>query len=292
MPAVLGVILCAFLPAFQVQSTKVLNVGGLAIFTDQTKPYGYQNRGYSPLERQASMLWGGHQFNNRDGSMVKEIASADYMDGCDIQLNFSFFDIGKTQEGAIQAYREATILNPSHPAKVLVADIWSSRTKTLSYIGKVDKIIINSGSATSDELDLVNDYPYFTRTIPPDSAVSEAAVKFLQNQGFDKIGCVYVNDPYGVAFKNGVVTAAAKFGLDAYSSPVLSDYSTNPVEEIINESNGLVNAWIGVIFTSDLEPVMRDAVEAGAAGGDNVWVYTDGMNEYDFVQWSAGGGNY
>eukprot|EP00520_Triparma_pacifica_P019331 CAMPEP_0118668390 /NCGR_PEP_ID=MMETSP0785-20121206/20319_1 /TAXON_ID=91992 /ORGANISM="Bolidomonas pacifica, Strain CCMP 1866" /LENGTH=136 /DNA_ID=CAMNT_0006562957 /DNA_START=1460 /DNA_END=1867 /DNA_ORIENTATION=+ len=47
-----------------------------------------------------------------------------------------------------------------------------------------------------------------------------------------------------------------------------------------------------LIFTSDLEPVMRDAVLAGAAGGDNVWVYTDGMNEYDFVQWSAGGGNY
>jgi ABC-type branched-subunit amino acid transport system substrate-binding protein len=100
---------------------------------------------------------------------------------------------------------------------------------------------------------LIDQYPYFTRTIPPDSAVSEAAVMFLQNQGFTKIGCVYINDSYGQAFKDGVQRAAIKFGVSAYSSPLMSDFSTNPVQNILDESDNLVNAWVGVLFTSHLD---------------------------------------
>jgi len=59
----------------------------------------------------------------------------------------------------------------------------------------------------------LQEYPYFTRTIPADSAVSLAAVEFLANQGFDRVGCVYVNDPYGIAFKDGVVAAAGILGI-------------------------------------------------------------------------------
>jgi len=100
------------------------------------------------------MMWGVHHFNTRNSSMVKEIATADYMDGCDIELNMTFHDIGNTFEGATQAYRDATLLSDT-PAKLLVTDIYSSRTKLLALLGKLDKVVINSGSATSDELDLI-----------------------------------------------------------------------------------------------------------------------------------------
>jgi hypothetical protein len=145
-------VFAVFGPYLLVSSEEVLDVAGLMIYTDQTKEVGQQTRGLSPLERQAAMLWGAHHFNQRDDTFVSEITSMDYMDGCNIQLNYSFFDIGKTQVGAIQAYREATLLKHDHPAKVMNTDIWSSRTKTLSFLGKLDKIILTSGSATSDEV--------------------------------------------------------------------------------------------------------------------------------------------
>jgi hypothetical protein len=131
---------------------RVLNVAGLIIYTDQTKDQGEQTIGTSPLETQGAMLWGAHQFNERNDSLVKEIGSAEYMDGCDIQLNYTFFDIGMLQAGAILAYRKATLLNEAYPAKIMNTDIWSSRTKTLGFLGKLDKIILTSGSATSDEV--------------------------------------------------------------------------------------------------------------------------------------------
>ena len=85
----------------------ILNVGSMHIYTDSLRAVGEQTRGTSPLERQASVTWGAHAFNTRNATLVPELATAPYMSGCNVQLNLTFFDIGNTQEGAIQAYRNA-----------------------------------------------------------------------------------------------------------------------------------------------------------------------------------------
>ena len=86
--------------------------------------------------RQSSVAWGAHVFNNRDNTYVAELSTASYMSGCDVNLNVTFFDIGNTQEGAIESYRDA-FLFAERPTDVIIADIYSSRTKTVSFLGKL-----------------------------------------------------------------------------------------------------------------------------------------------------------
>ncbi|GMH79298.1 hypothetical protein TL16_g08097 [Triparma laevis f. inornata] len=273
-----------------------INVASMHIYTDDKKDVGERTRGTSPLERQASVAWGAHTFNNRDSSLVAEFTSAPYMYGCDVQLNTTFFDIGNTQEGAIEAYRDA-FLFADRPTDVIIADIYSSRTKTVSFLGKLDVVPVTSGSSTSDELDLIESYPYMTRTIPPDSAVSFAAVQFLKDSGFNKIGVIYVNDPYGIAFKNGVVAAGADEGIEVISAPFeyqssSDDSAIKALDSIIEATDGQVNAWIGVLFETDLVKVMSAAHDKNAAGGDNVWVFTDGVEIEEINNKGVGASEY
>ena len=140
------------------------------------------------------------------------------------------------------------------------------------------------------QLDNLEQYPYFTRTVPPDSAVSEAIVLLLKNQGFTKLGCVYVNDPYGNAYKDGIIMAAKANGMEAFTSAFTygSDVITS-VTDIVGLSDGEVNAWVAVVFTDDLDSVMRDAVRSGSAGADHVWVFGDAVGAEDLTERAVGG---
>jgi len=61
------------------------------------------------------------------------------------------------------------------------------------------------------------------------------------------------------------------------------------VKAVVDDSDGLVNAWVGVVFDTDLDKVMRAAIEFGAGGEDSVWVFTDGINAQDINSRGFGG---
>ncbi|GMH73855.1 hypothetical protein TrRE_jg1047, partial [Triparma retinervis] len=110
------------------------------------------------------------------------------------------------------------------------------------------------------------------------------------NLGFTKVGCVHINDPYGVAFKDGVSRAAEANGMEAFTAALEVGIDTvTAVSDIVEASSGEVNAWVGVLFDAHLDNVMRDAISNGAGGGDNVWIFTDGLNNGDLSERAVGG---
>jgi ABC-type branched-subunit amino acid transport system substrate-binding protein len=173
----------------------------------------------------------------------------------------------------------------------------NSTLQTISFLGKLDKVVVTSGDSTSDELDEVHNYPYFTRTVPPDSAVSYAAVEFLDSLNFQNIGVLYVNDPYGRTFKDGVVAAAGKLGIHVSTAPFEfnsgSSVSVNrAIDTLIADSGNTVNAFICVTVIDDWDLIIAKAIEEKIMGGDNVWVYTDGLSSKYFEQRGKGGSLY
>ena len=272
-----------------------IKIASMHMYTDTTKPIGNQTSHAGALVTQSGIAFAIHQFNNRDSSLVSEIASAEYMADCDVQLSPLFFDIGNTQEGAVGAYREAYVLAEDDvPCDVIIAEIYSSRTKTISFMGNLDKVVVTTGSATSDELDDVKKYPYFTRTVPGDSAVSLAAVKFLHDLKFTRVGVLYVNDEYGSAFMEGVVDAAKKMDVLPYTAPFDFNSGTgesvqNAIDLLIANSGNTINAFICVSFKDDFDAIIEKSMEKGLMGGSNVWVYTDGVSPVDFSDRGEGG---
>ena len=120
------------------------------------------------MHRQAATLWAAYLFNTRhaangkssSSSYVPELATAAYMQDCDVMLDVTVWDMGlegkgNTQEGAIESYRAAYVTaSPLDQADAFTLDIYSSRTKTLSFLGALDQVPMTSGSSTSDELDI------------------------------------------------------------------------------------------------------------------------------------------
>ena len=82
-------------------------------------------------------------------------------------LNMTTYDIKNSHSGALAAYRSAL---REEKLDAAICDIWSSRTITLSFLAKLDDVLLVSGSSTSDALSDVIDHPMFGRTIPADSA--------------------------------------------------------------------------------------------------------------------------
>ena len=125
--------------------------------------------------------------------------------------------------------------------------------------------------------------------MPPDSAVSYVAALFYQSLGMTSIGIAYVNDPYGIAFKDGVFAAAESLGMRVYGAQYEFISSTSSsidtaLETIKEESEGAVNAFVGVALDGvDLCRILKKAGELGMAGQGNMWTWTDGVTS-DHVQ--------
>lgn len=64
------------------------------------------------------------------------------------------------------------------------------------------------------------------------------------------------------------------------------------MDSIIEATDGQVNAWIGVLFETDLVKVMSAAHDKNAAGGDNVWVFTDGVEIEEINNKGVGASKY
>jgi hypothetical protein len=235
------------------------------------------------------MAWATMLFNNRDATYVPQFSSAPYMVDCDVQLSLRLQDNGNTHKGSIEAYRQATVLS-DHPVDAFAVDIYSSRTKTLAFLAALDVVPITSGSSTSDELDRVDQYPYFTRVIPPDSAVAFAVINYYKTLGFTRIGVTYINDPYGVAFEAAAAEAGASLNVEIFSAPHEGAQQTvdsvkASLEKIKKDSGDTVNAFLGVVLEEvDLNYVAEAGAELNMIGGGSstVWTFTDGAEPLFF----------
>jgi len=156
-----------------------LSVADLHSFTDSTKPIGQQTRNDEPRTRQAAGLLAAYHFNNRDNGVPQvSTFSPDYMNDCSVILNVTQYDIMNSQSGAVGAYRSAlregtclsAELEKSKGLDVVMSGIRSSRSITLSFLAKLDDVLLVSGWSTSDALSDSVEHPMFGRTIPADSA--------------------------------------------------------------------------------------------------------------------------
>lgn len=144
------------------------SVADLHSFTDETKPIGQQTRSGTSRKNQAATLLGAYHFNKRDNGLSQvSTFNTDYMEDCSVVLNMTTYDIKNSHSGALAAYRSAL---REEKLDAAICDIWSSRTITLSFLAKLDDVLLVSGSSTSDALSDVIDHPMFGRTIPADSA--------------------------------------------------------------------------------------------------------------------------
>jgi ABC-type branched-subunit amino acid transport system substrate-binding protein len=126
------------------------------------------------------------------------------------------YDSQSTGKGSVMAYREAMAdaVDGGYDVHAILGAARSDASKPMSILGGIDEIPAVSYWSTSDQFDSMHsNFPYFSRTIPADSAVAKAAAEFFNKWGHKNVGIAYLDDAYGSAYKSAFVRYGGELGL-------------------------------------------------------------------------------
>jgi hypothetical protein len=232
----------------------------------------------------AGGLLGVHAFNERNPEFTP--ALADYTD-CEVQITPHMYDSQSTGKGAVMAYREAMAdaESGSYDIHGILGPARSDASKPMNILGGIDEVPAVSYWSTSDSFDSSHgNYPYFSRTIPADSAVAKAAAEFFKSHGHKTIGVAYLEDAYGEAYKSALVTFCFELGItvQAQSFQVI-DGSDAQIKKAVDNLQ-VSGIRVGIIILSDEFNQFFDyAAEKGMTGPGNLWILSEAITN-DFIK--------
>ena len=194
------------------------------------------------------------------------------------------YDSQSTGKGAITAYRSALSesLAGGYDIHGILGPARSDAAKAMSLLGGIDDIPSISYWATSDQFDtLHSNYPLFSRTIPADSAVAEAAAQFFHSLGHSNVGIAYLDDAYGEAYKSAFVRFCAELEINVQAESFQYQSVDGDTSHIEKAVNNLDNAGIlvGIVILSDSEfvPFFEYARTKWMTGDGSLWILSEAM---------------
>ncbi|GMI34773.1 hypothetical protein TeGR_g10370, partial [Tetraparma gracilis] len=207
----------------------------------------------------------------------------------------TMYDTQSTAKGSIMAYRAMRADHENEDSSVSLHSILgaarSDASKPMAVLGGIDGVPQLAYWSSSDALEDASQYPLFGRTIPPDSATSQAVAELMSELGYTYVGITYVDDTYGESYKDSFVLKCSEMKCkDALGRPtdencpievVTSGLSSGNKESAENAIEVLrladVRTGIFVVFDDDLNWAMDKALSHGMIGDDYFWIAGDGV---------------
>ncbi|KAJ3275046.1 hypothetical protein HDV01_001552 [Terramyces sp. JEL0728] len=158
---------------------------------------------------------------------------------------------------------------------------WSSFSTIASLISQNSLIPICDGASTNPNLGRKDLYPNFFRTIPTDTAGSEAMANYIHSQGWGKIATINTDEDYG----NGAITSFLNYA-DALNITVLSrqlietnidDAGAYEVAQQILSAEARIIVYFGM--PENYETVVVQATKVGVYGKGYFWVGSDSLQQ-------------
>ena len=127
---------------------------------------------------------------------------------------------------------------------------------------------------------------YWARTAPPDTYQAQALAALAQQQGFNDVSTVVINNDYGVGFEQEFVQAFEQSGgkITDKSSPVRYDPKAPTLDSEAKAAfEGNPDAVAAVLYAETGSVLLKSAFEQGLSEGVTV-LLTDGVYSEDFVR--------
>lgn len=142
----------------------------------------------------------------------------------DYQLYDSRADTGSALEGVLQGalmsndvvrdFSQGIENSKGHGARTIVIGPSKSQVAIpVSILMSVLDIPVISHAATSSELSNRRRFPIFARTIPEDSQIARGMCDYFQASAFEVVALLFVQDTYGVSFRDELVERCGKVGV-------------------------------------------------------------------------------
>lgn len=213
-------------------------------------------------------ILGVKDFNERNSRYAPILNTDAIKTTCTVQIDPKMYDTGSNSVGSITSYRAARASEPNLHS--IVGCARSDASKPMATLGGIDGVAQSSYWSTSDGLEDTGVYPYFSRSIPADSAVAKAAAEFFHSHDYTHIGIAFIQDPYGEAYKDAFVALCQEKGINVVTAGFLAENdSIDSAVGVLKASNIRVGLFVG--FNNDFVQVRIDeerAIGKEQSGGE------------------------
>ncbi len=191
---------------------------------------------------------------------------------------------GDTALDSTQATEEARRLIEVEGVHAIVGPLASSITLAIVESVAADAgIPVISPSATSPQLTIAEDNDFLFRSTVSDAAQGPVLAQLARDQGFDNVGVMYLNDPYGQG-----LAEAFNAAWDGQASIVSFEPSqASYLAELQQAANTGAEVLIVIAFPQEATLFMREAIEQDIF---TQFLFVDGSKSQDLVD--AIGGEY
>lgn len=238
----------------------------------------------------AGILMAIHHLNNGDGVIIDEVQDLDKK--CPIRFTTEMFNTYSTIDsvkGLTDMVTRPTttadsdsVENPNlYPQPcAIIGTTTSDRSIKLGIVTGVYDLLQVSASATSANLDNIDNYPLFSRTTPSDTDQAQMIVRYLNEElKVNTFAVVFLVDlEYSLSYTKGLQKYAAENGMEVLLVPIKLLTDPKPtVEQVMEQMKVLkdekINYIISPIHTSHYPKIMTAAGNEGLAGEGNFWIY-------------------
>ncbi|ORZ31748.1 periplasmic binding protein-like I [Catenaria anguillulae PL171] len=197
------------------------------------------------------------------------------------RLNLSYTATSYNRSQALAASLPAFL---SRDLQALVGD-WLSRVNvpTAVALGRTYTLWQCSGSATSSELAIKADFPYFFRTLPDDPQIGYAMAAFIQSMGWKSVALLSATDSYGQSLVTNFGIAAPQFGIET----AIKQTFDAPVGDVTAQLLAIKASGLRIIMlmgqSIDALGVVPQAIKLGLTGPDYVWIGAEAMIDLFYI---------
>ncbi|XP_022097705.1 metabotropic glutamate receptor-like [Acanthaster planci] len=200
----------------------------------------------------ALVLYTIDSINNRTDLLPNVTIGYDIRDNCysEAVSLWSAFGLASTSEKPQEDIQFTNILGTAHGKLIGIIGTQSSSTSIpTAQAASLYRVPVISPFATSNELSNKRRFPYFLRTVPPDSLQASAIVDILQHFGWKYIGLYFQLSAYGIHGAQGVLDLTEERDICvAFSVALRTEAQTGELEEAVAKLAIFRKARVVVIF--------------------------------------------
>ena len=152
---------------------------------------------------------------------------------------------------------------------------------------------IISGASTAPAITTLEDDDFVFRTTPSDAAQGIILARLAQEQGFDKVGIMYINNAYGEGLADQFEQSFTELGGTVTAMVPHEDVQPTYASELEKATEGDPDALAVMSYTGQSRVYVREALEGGYA---DTFLFVDGVKGSEWIDdinaWDALDGTY
>ncbi|KAJ3215008.1 hypothetical protein HDU67_000961 [Dinochytrium kinnereticum] len=192
-----------------------------------------------------------------------------------------------------QAVAFATSVDPLLPPVVGIVGEYTSDNSGPMALALNGFKVYQCGIASSPDFSDKSVYKYFFRTVPSDQYQGYALATVVASNGWNKVGVITVNSPYGFGISSSFLSRASALNITILRNEAYNPNDANFRLQLNSLRESDARIIILIAFDYDVIKILQEARRQNMISPNHVWIGSDGVETiYSILHGSDSSANY